>query len=164
MLKIGRTEGRALGWGAGAAAGVKIALPNRQVICMLGDGGFMFGQTDSLWTMSRYDIPVMMVIFNNHSYESTRWDIKDMRPDYRDYVNYLGNPDVEFTSLAAAYNIPGAVVKDSDALPAAIQRGLRTLAEGRPFMLDVHVQRMGVGAELTNYQKYSVADERSRKV
>jgi benzoylformate decarboxylase len=164
MLKIGRTEGYALGWGAGASAGVKIALPNRQVIVMLGDGGFLFGQTDSLWTFSRYDIPVMIVIFNNHSYESTRWDIKDMGPDYRDYVNYLGNPDVEFTRLAAAYNIPGAVVKNTDELTGAIRQGLRTLAEGRPFMLDVHIQRIGVGAELTNYQKYSVAAERTRQV
>jgi benzoylformate decarboxylase len=165
MLKIGRTEGRALGWGAGASAGVKLALPDRQVISLLGDGGFLFGQTDSLWTMSRYDIPVMTVIFNNHSYESTRWDIDEMDPDkVRDYVNYLGNPDVNFAGLAAAYNIPGAVVKNTDELKGAVQRGLRTLAEGRPFMLDVHIRRTGIGAELTNYQKFSVAEQRTRNV
>lgn len=164
MLKIGRTEGRALGWGAGASSGVKLAQMDRQVISLLGDGGFLFGQTDSLWTMSRFDIPVMTIIFNNHSYEGTRRDIKSMAPDYRDYVNYLGSPDVNYTTLAAAYNIPGAVVKNTDELPGAIQRGLRTLAEGRPFMLDVHIQRIGIGAELTNYQKFSVAQERTRKV
>jgi hypothetical protein len=31
-------------------------------------------------------------------------------------------------------------------------------------MLDVHIQRIGVGAELTNYQKYSIAKERTRQV
>jgi benzoylformate decarboxylase len=164
MLKVGRTEGRALGWGAGASAGVKIGQPNRQTISLLGDGGFLFGQTDSLWTMSRYDIPVMTIIFNNHSYEGTRRDIDDMAPDYRDYVNYLGNPDIDFTVLARAYNIPGAVVRNTDELAGAIRTGLRTLADGRPFMLDVHIQRIGVGAELTNYQKYSVAKERTRQV
>ena len=50
-LKIGRTEGRSLGWGTGAAAGVQLALPNRQVVNFQGDGGFLFGQTDSLWTL-----------------------------------------------------------------------------------------------------------------
>lgn len=164
MLKVGRTEGRALGWGAGASAGVKLAQMDRQVISLLGDGGFLFGQTDALWTMSRYDIPVMTIIYNNHSYEGTRRDIENMAPDYRDYVNYLGNPDVDFTMLAAAYNIPGAVVRNTDELQGAIQRGLRTLSEGRPFMLDVHMQRIDIGAELTNYQKFSVAQECTRKV
>jgi benzoylformate decarboxylase len=169
MMKIGRTEGYALGWGIGASAGVKLALPNRQVISVGGDGGFMFGQTDSLWTMSRYNIPVMNVIFNNHSYEETRWNIMG---EYgpagkagRDYVSYLGSPDVDFTRLAAAYNIPGAVVKNTDELKGAIQKGLRTLADGRPFLLDVHTRRLGIGAEVTQaYQNYSVADERTRKV
>ncbi len=168
MLKIGRTEGRALGWGVGASVGVKLAFPNRQVVSFQGDGGFLFGQTDSLWTMSRYDIPVMTVIFNNHTYEETRWNIMgEMGPAgkaNRDYVSYLGNPDVDFTKLAAAYNIPGAVVTNTDQLKDAIRKGLRTLAEGRPFMLDVHIRRIGIGAEVTNYQKFSLAQIRERKV
>ena len=71
-LKIGRTEGRALGWGVGASAGVKLALPDRQVVSFQGDGRFMFGQTDSLWTLSKYDFPVLTVISNNRTYEETR--------------------------------------------------------------------------------------------
>jgi len=170
MLKIGRTEGRALGWGVGASVGVKLALPDRQVISLQGDGGFLFGQTDSLWTMSRYDIPVMTVIYNNHSYEETRWQIMSRGRNgpaaeaNRDYVSYLGNPDVDFTRLASAYNIPGAVVKNTDELAGAIQRGLRTLAEGRPFMLDVHTRTFGVGSTDAWYPQFSLAAQRSRKV
>ena len=168
MLKVGRTEGRALGWGTGASVGVKLALPNRQVVSFQGDGGFLFGQTDSLWTMSRYDIPVMTVIFNNHTYEETRWQMMGHNGPAgqanRDYISYLGNPVVDFTKLAAAYNIPGAVVTNTDQLKEAIRTGLRTLAEGRPFMLDVHTRRIGVGAEVTNYQKFSLAEKRERKV
>lgn len=168
MMKIGRTEGRALGWGVGASAGVKLALPNRQVIALQGDGGYLFGQNDSLWTMSRYDIPVMIVVFNNGTYEETRWQIMGrMGPAgqaNRDYVSYLGNPRVDFTHLAAAYNIDGAVVKNSSQLKGAIRKGLRTLADGRPFMLDVHIRTLGVGAEVTDYQKFSLADQRTRKV
>jgi benzoylformate decarboxylase len=158
MEKIGRTEGRALGWGVGASAGVKLALPDRQVISLQGDGGFLFGQTDSLWTHSRYNIPVMTVVLNNHSYEETRGqmmgrggEITDAGNAERDYLSYLGNPDVDFTALASAYNIPGAVVNNSDELAGAITRGLRTLAEGRPFMLDVRTRRLGIGAELSWY-------------
>ncbi len=167
-MKIGRTEGRALGWGVGASAGVKLALPNRQVVSLQGDGGFLFGQTDSLWTMSRYDIPVMTVVTNNRSYEETRWQILNRGgragQANRDYISYLGDPDVDFTKLAAAYNIPGAIVSNSDELRPAIQQGLRTLKEGRPFMLDVHTRTLGAGAELSWYPDYSLADQRSRKV
>ncbi|HET6629675.1 MAG TPA: thiamine pyrophosphate-binding protein [Woeseiaceae bacterium] len=168
MMKIGRTEGRALGWGVGASAGVKLALPNRQVVSLQGDGGFLFGQTDSLWTMSRYDIPVMTVITNNRSYEETRWQVLNRGgragQTHRDYISYLGDPDVDFTKLAAAYNIPGEVVSNSEQLQPAIQRGLRTLREGRPFMLDVRTRRLGAGAEVSWYPDFSVADQRTRKV
>jgi thiamine pyrophosphate-dependent acetolactate synthase large subunit-like protein len=172
MEKIGRTEGRALGWGVGASAGVKLALPDRQVISLQGDGGFLFGQTDSLWTHSRYNIPVMTVVFNNRSYEETRWEMLGRRGEVtdageagRDYVSYLGDPDVDFTALASAYNIPGAVVNNTEELSSAIRRGLRTLADGRPFMLDVRTRRLGIGAELGWYPgDFSVADLRERKV
>ncbi len=167
-LKIGRTHGRALGWGSGAAAGVKLALPNRQVVSIFGDGGFLFGQTDSLWTMSRYDIPVMTIVCNNHSYEETRWNIVGGQGRagraMRDYVSYLGDPDVDFTKLAAGHGISGEVVHHSDQLPDAIQRGIRTLRDGRPFMLDVRTKRIGIGAQLSWYQKFSLAEERERKV
>ena len=171
--KIGRTEGRALGWGTGAATGVKLALPNRQVVSFQGDGGFLFGQTDSLWTQSRYDIPVLNVITNNRSYEETRWQIMGDAGvtgqgaaglSGHDYISYLGDPDVDFTKLAAAYNINGAIVENTDQLRPAIQRAIRTLRDGRPFMLDVRLERFGVGKNATWHPKFSLAAQRDRQV
>jgi benzoylformate decarboxylase len=165
-LKIGRTEGRALGWGAGAAAGVQIALPKRQVVSFQGDGGFLFGQTDALWTHSRYDLPIMTVIFNNRSYEEVRWNIMGAGgasgKANRDYIAYLGDPEVDFTKLASAYNIDGAVVNNTDELRPAIERGIKTMKNGRPFMLDVRTMSTGVGAELTWYPKFKLSQERER--
>jgi benzoylformate decarboxylase len=167
-MKIGRTEGRALGWGTGAAAGVQLALPNRQVVNLQGDGGFLFGQTDALWTHSRYDLPIMTVIFNNRSYEEVRWNIMGAGgasgKAERDYVGYLGDPDVDFTKLAAAYNIDGAIVQHTDELRPAIARGIKAMRDGRPFMLDVRLQNTGAGAELTWYPKFSLAKQRTRIV
>jgi len=168
MTKIGRTEGRALGWGVGASAGVKLAQPDRQVVSLQGDGGFLFGQTDSLWTMSRYDIPVMTVIMNNRSYEETRWQVFNRNGRAakagRDYISYLGDPDVDFTKIAAGYNIAGAIVSNTNELRPAIRRGLDTLKEGRPFMLDVRTRTFGAGADVDWYPDYSVAGQRTRKV
>jgi thiamine pyrophosphate-dependent acetolactate synthase large subunit-like protein len=156
-----------LGWGTGAAAGVQLALPRRQVVSLQGDGGFLFGQTDSLWTMSRYDLPVLTVIFNNRSYEEVRWQIMGAGGasgnSGRDYVSFLGDPDVDFTRLASAYNIDGARVRNTDELKPAIQRAIRTMRDGRPFMLDVAIQNTGVGAEMTWYPKFSLKTERDRQ-
>ena len=166
-LKIGRTTGMALGWGVGASVGVKLALPDRQVVSIQGDGGFLFGQSDSLWSMSRYDVPVLTVVLNNRSYEATRLRIMGRGAAGmadRDYVSYLGDPDVDFAKMASVYNIPGEVVTNSDQVRPAIQRGFRTLIEGRPYMIDARTRSWGTGADLTQYQKFSVAEQRSRKV
>jgi thiamine pyrophosphate-dependent acetolactate synthase large subunit-like protein len=126
----------------------------------------LFGQTDSLWTHSRYDLPILTVIFNNRSYEEVRWNIMGAGGASgkagRDYISYLGDPDVDFTKLASAYNIDGAVVKNTDELQPAIQRAVKTIRGGRPFMLDVHIQNTGAGAEMTWYPKFSLAAERER--
>ena len=167
-MKIGRTTGMALGWGVGASAGAKLALPDRQVITIQGDGGFLFGQTDSLWTLSRYSIPVLVVILNNRSYEATRWRVMARGSAAgkagRDYMSYLGDPDVDFTKLAAAYNIGGAVVENTDELRPAIQKGFQALRDGRPYVLDIRTRRSGAGAEVSWYPKFSVADQRTRNV
>jgi thiamine pyrophosphate-dependent acetolactate synthase large subunit-like protein len=71
---------------------------------------------------------------------------------------------VDFTRLAAAYGIPGAVVSNTDELAPAIQKGLQTLKEGRPFMLDVRTRTLGPGSDFTWYPDFSVADLRTRRV
>src|SRR5256885_7824399 len=59
--------GAHLGSGVGTAAGVKLARPKRQVICLGGDGSFGFGPT-ALWNMARIGFPVITVVYNNHPY------------------------------------------------------------------------------------------------
>src|SRR5438132_3307770 len=102
--KIGRTLGRALGWGLGASIGVKLANPDRQVVALLGDGGFLFGQSDAFWSMSRYDVPVITVIGNNRSYDEPRNNIfmrgGRAQQQGKDMICYLGSPDVEYSDIA----------------------------------------------------------------
>ena len=43
---------------------------------MVGDGAMLFGQIEALWTATRYEIPVIMVVFNNHSYDGERGRIR----------------------------------------------------------------------------------------
>ena len=70
--RIGRTKGDALGWGVAAAFGVNLALPDRQVVALQGDGGFLFNQSEALWSIARYESPMLIVVMNNHSYNESR--------------------------------------------------------------------------------------------
>ena len=166
--KIGRTLGRSLCWGVGASIGVKLAHPDNQVVSLQGDGGFLFGQTDSLWAMSRYDVPVITIVCNNRSYDEPRNNILmkggRSRQENKDMICYLGSPDVEFTHLAAAYGIAGSRVSHPDELKPAMQRAIAATRDGRPYLLDVAVARTGLAADSNWYPRYSVAKARTRKV
>jgi benzoylformate decarboxylase len=166
---IGRTSGAALGWGVGAAVGVKIAQPDKQVVCLQGDGGFLFGgQPMALWTMSRYQIPVITVVYNNRSYNETRErsfsEGGRQAQTGKDMLSYLGDPDVDFVKLAGAFGVPGEQVSTPDQIKPAMQRAVRATQEGRPYLIDALVGRTGHGAELASYPKLSVAAMRRRKV
>jgi len=114
---IGGTTGFALGWGIGASLGVKIGEPNRQVVCLVGDGAMLFGQIEALWTAARYDIPVTVIVFNNLSYDGERNRIyrgsplaakKETRGLWRDISCFLGNPEVDFVGLADSFRYKGS--------------------------------------------------------
>jgi thiamine pyrophosphate-dependent acetolactate synthase large subunit-like protein len=167
MRHIGRTTGGALGWGVGAALGVKLAQPDRQVVALQGDGSFLFGQAETLWTMVRYEVPVIVVIYNNRSYNGPRDAI--FRQNGRqaqagkDMTCYLGNPDVDFAKVAAGFGVKGEVAKNPDQLKAALRRAIRTTRDGMPYLIDAVIERTGAAADSTWYPKYSVAAARTRK-
>ena len=173
---IGQTTGFALGWGVGAALGVKTALPDREVVCLVGDGAFLFGQIESLWTASRYDIPVLIVIMNNRSYDNERnrieagsplWRNKDTRDQWKDVSGYLGRPDVDFAGLAQSFGIEGATCTKPDELRKALKRAKRVMAEGRPFVIDAVIMQLDRNlkrTEQTWHPQISIAAERTRKV
>jgi thiamine pyrophosphate-dependent acetolactate synthase large subunit-like protein len=165
---IGRTSGAALGWGVGAAAGVKIAQPDKQVVCLQGDGGFLFGQAMALWTMSRYQIPVITVVYNNRSYNETRERSfaqgGRQAETGKDMLSYLGDPDVDFVKLSNAFGVPAEQVRTPDQIIPAMRRAVRAAQDGKPYLIDALVGRTGRGAELTWYPKLSVAEMRRRNV
>ncbi|HKZ03550.1 MAG TPA: thiamine pyrophosphate-binding protein [Pyrinomonadaceae bacterium] len=166
--RIGRSIQQALGWGVGLSIGTKLAKPNSQVVSVVGDGAFMFGQSEALWSMARYDVPVITVVFNNRSYNEPRQRIMGKMGKQgqtgKDMACYLGSPDVDFAKVAAAFGIAGEVVTTPAQIRPALDRAIKTTRGGKPYLLDVVVERSGVGAESTWYPPYSVAQHRERQV
>lgn len=173
---IGQTTGFALGWGIGAAIGVKIAKPDEQVACMVGDGALLFGQVESLWTAARYEVPVLIIVMNNRSYDNERNRIQnnspllsnqDTRDLWKDVTCYLGDPLVDFAGLARSFGIEARNATTPAELRKSLRRGTAVLREGRPFLIDaaiMQLDRRGARTEQTWYPKLSIAAQRTRKV
>jgi thiamine pyrophosphate-dependent acetolactate synthase large subunit-like protein len=168
---IGPTTGYALGWGIGAALGVKIAQPDRQVITMVGDGAMLFGQIEALWTAARYEIPVIMVVFNNHSYDGERGRIqlisqlaRENKAAWKDMSCYLGNPDINYVDIAKGFEIDGAKIEKPGQIAKVMKRAIAATREGRPYMIDASILRRGPAAESTWHPDISIARGRSKKV
>jgi thiamine pyrophosphate-dependent acetolactate synthase large subunit-like protein len=162
------TTGAALGWGLPAAFGVKLAHPDLQVVSVVGDGAFLFAGPQPLWSYARYKAPVTIIVCNNRSYNNERnriWNIGGRQfQTGRDMTCYLGDPDIDYAKLASGFGVEGEIVAEPGQLQAALQRAKRATADGRPYLLDVHIERNGIGATSTWYPPYSIADLRQRKV
>ncbi len=162
--------GAHLGSGVGTAAGVKLARPNQQVICLVGDGSFIFGPT-ALWNMARLELPVITVVYNNHAYSGPHGRVIDKVPGGRmvqtgQFVHdYLGKPDMNMAHIAKGFGVDGEVVSSPGELKAALARARRATVEGKPYLIDAQLARVGVAwAEQPWVPPISGARERTRKV
>src|SRR5712691_5194985 len=162
--------GAHLGSGVGTAAGVKLARPNQQVICLVGDGSFIFGPT-ALWNMARLQLPVITVVYNNHAYSGPHSRVISNVPSGRmvqtkQFVHdYLGNPDMDMASIAKGFGVDGEVVHNPTQLREALARARKHTVEGKPYLIDVQVARKGVGwAEKPWVPPIQVAGLRQKKV
>ena len=139
-----------LGSGVGNAAGVKLARPNQQVICLVGDGSFLFGP-HALWNMARLELPVITIVYNNHAYGGPHSRTIANAPSGRmvetgQYQgSYLGSPDMNMASIAAGFGVKGEVVSNPLELKAALARAKLSTYEGKPYLIDVQVARRGIG-------------------
>jgi acetolactate synthase-1/2/3 large subunit len=158
-----------LGWGMGGAFGAKLAHPDKPVVGVVGDGSFLFSGPTPLWSISRYKAPITVMVLNNHSYNNERnriWTFGGgaQFKTGRDMTCYNGSPDVDFTKTAAAYGVEGETVKEPGQIQAALQRAKAANVDGRPYLLEFHIQRDGVGAASEWHPPLSIAALRTRKV
>jgi thiamine pyrophosphate-dependent acetolactate synthase large subunit-like protein len=161
------TSAASLGWGIGAATGAKLAAPNRQVVCSIGDGAVMYS-APGFWTQARYGIPVLTVVWNNQNYQIVRWaqdSYKGRMASTGRYPGmYLGDPEIDFVGLAKTQGVKGERVTALPDLEPALKRGVAATRDGKPYLVEVIVARYGPGADSTWHEPFNLADRRLRKV
>lgn len=144
-----RTSGGSLGYGLGGAIGTQLAAPDRPVVLSIGDGGVMYSSS-GFWTMARYSLPILTVVWNNMNYQTVRTNFAawggNMKAQNKYPETFLGDPAIDFVMLAKAQGIEGEHVHDPSELDAALKRGKAAQASGEPYLLDVHITNVGAGA------------------
>ncbi len=123
-----------LGYAYPVALGAKVACPDRPVVSVSGDGGFLFN-VQELATAVRYRINVVAVVFNDQSYGNVA---RDLDESWGGSIGAdLSNPD--FMKLAEAFGVHGMRAKE----PTEVGRLLRDAIElDRPVLIEVPVGRM----------------------
>ncbi|MFM1813973.1 MAG: hypothetical protein RLZ98_668 [Pseudomonadota bacterium] len=133
-----------LGQGIGLSLGLKLANPDRPVVTLIGDGGFLYNPVlQSLGASRDFNLPIMIVIFNNKKYAAMQNMHKRMYPegtavDTETYFGtFINGPD--YVKVIEAFGGYGETVSDPEALPDAIRRAQKVVGEGRTAILDVRV-------------------------
>ncbi|MDF1803096.1 thiamine pyrophosphate-dependent enzyme [Thalassovita sp.] len=123
-----------LGFGFNTALGVKVANPDKAVISVSGDGGFMFG-IQELATAVQHGINVVAVVFNNSAYGNVRRDQQTV------YENRLLGADLEnpdFVGLAQSFGVQAYKATMPQELKTALTEAL---AANAPVVIEVPVER-----------------------
>ncbi|HEY4473196.1 MAG TPA: thiamine pyrophosphate-dependent enzyme, partial [Stellaceae bacterium] len=141
---FGSSPAAGLGWGAGAALGVKLAEPDRQVVAVLGDGSYLFANPVAVHhAAAAHRLPVLFVVVNNAMWGAVRRATLGMYPQGE--AARSNRPpfiDLEelpaFEQVCAAAGGYGERVDDPAALPGAFERALRAVnVDKRQALLNV---------------------------
>lgn len=104
--------------GAGLPSGItaKLLHPERRVLAICGDGGFMMN-CQELETAIRYEIPIVVLILNDNGFGFIKWKQKKMH--FEDFGLDYGNPD--FSLFARSFGAVGIRIKEDDDLAEVIE-------------------------------------------
>lgn len=126
-------------WTLGAAfpmaLGTALAQPNRRAVAIMGDGGFLYNAQE-LATAVQYEIPVVVVLFNDNAYGNVL-RAQEQEFDGRILGTRLRNPD--FIQLAQSYGVWSRRVESADELAKTLEEAL---VLGKPALIEMPVGPM----------------------
>jgi acetolactate synthase I/II/III large subunit len=131
-----------LGFGFPTALGVKAAHPDKPVVCLTGDGGFLFAGAE-LATARQEGIGLITLLFNNGAYGNV---LRDQQVGFGNRIigSVLQNPD--FIAFAAAFGVEAHRVSSPEALKPVLTKAL-TMRE--PVLIEIRVEQ---GSEVSPWE------------
>jgi len=134
-------RGGGIGWGLPAALGVKLALPQRPVVALVGDGSAMY-TCQALWTAAHDRIAAVFVIFNNSSYRILKQRLVAQRGLAAQVDRFVGmeliDPAIDYVGLARSLGVAAERATSVHDVTDLVTKGLKSDA---PLLIDVPVDR-----------------------
>jgi thiamine pyrophosphate-dependent acetolactate synthase large subunit-like protein len=144
---LGDTGGGGMGYGPPAMIGGALAAKTagRLAVGITGDGDFNYSAS-ALWTAAHYEIPALLIVFNNRSYYSDVEFQEDIarsrgRPVENKLIGMqLNSPPINIAGLARDYGCDGVgPLSDPDDLGPSLQKAVQQVKDGRTVVVDVLV-------------------------
>ncbi len=138
--------GGSIMWALGAALGVKTAVPDKTVISVMTDGGFVWGcPVATLWSSNAYKVPFLSIVFNNQSYGAIRTLVERLsETPMSEEMGYISGIDIspppDYALIAESCGGYGKIVnKPEDVLPV-LKKALKEVKNGRLAVVDIRLQ------------------------
>jgi len=141
--------GGGLGGSGGMALGIKLAQPDRRVVQIAGDGVFHFSNPDAVYAVAQqFRLPIFTVVLDNGGWRAVKASVLRVYPkgtaaEENSFQARLQSgrqgEERHFEQVASAFGAHGESVRNAADLPAAIDRCLAALKEGRAAVLTAQV-------------------------
>ncbi len=137
--------GGSIMWALGAALGAKRAAPEKTVVSVMTDGGFVWGcPVASLWPAMRYGLPFLAVIFDNQSYGAIRVIVEQMAGkrlnEETGRISAIDiAPPADYALIAESCGGYGKTVTEPAELPPVLREALAEVKGGRVAVVDVRL-------------------------
>jgi benzoylformate decarboxylase len=133
-------RGGGIGWALPAAIGIKLGLPHRPVVALVGDGGSLY-TIQALWTAAHERVPVVIVVLNNRSYRILKQRTRALGGQSAASGKYLAmdlvDPEIDLVGLSRALGVPAVAATTIAEVTTAVADGL---SSGQPLLIDTAVQ------------------------
>ncbi|MFZ4451200.1 thiamine pyrophosphate-requiring protein [Salibacterium aidingense] len=140
--------GGSLGWNGGASLGAKLALKEKKIVNVTGDGSFLFSVPSAVhWLSRKYDLPFLTIIYNNGGWKSPKLSTLGVHPegsakeadqfwvDFEPYADLAGIAEAAGGAFAKTVQEPAE-------LKTIIKEAMNVVEQGRSAVLDVHLPRV----------------------
>jgi len=130
-------RGGGIGWSVPGSAGVKLALPDRPVVVVVGDGSAMY-TCQALWTIAHEKLAITVLVVNNRSYRILKQRLFNTQGIAAQTDQYVGmelvNPAIDYSGLARSLGVEAVYCKTLAEVTVALENGV---SGGKPLLIEV---------------------------
>ena len=135
-------RGGGIGQGLAGAIGVKVAMPDRPVVAVSGDGSAMYS-IQALWTAAHHKLAIVFVVLANREYRILKHNVDVWRQNFEAGTQHpyqqmdLTGPDARLRASGGRHGRRGVRVEKADDIAAALAKAV---AADRPYLVEIAIE------------------------